>query len=66
MTELVFIMEEDPEGGLNAWAAGQAIFSQADSLDELRKNIREAVECHFGGGDEQVPEVRIEFAALES
>ena len=47
MTELIFIVEEDVGGGLTARAAGPAIFTQADSLDELRRNFREAVVCHF-------------------
>lgn len=65
MTELVFIIEEDPEGGLNARAVGQAIFTQADSLDELRKNIREAVECHFDDDEQRPRVVRLHFTRDE-
>ena len=65
MTELVFIIEEDPEGGLNARAVGPAIFTQADSLDELRKNIREAVSCHFDNEEERPRLIRLHFTRDE-
>ena len=47
MTELVFLVEEDPEGGLTARAVGESIFTEADDLDALKANIREAIACHF-------------------
>jgi predicted RNase H-like HicB family nuclease len=48
MNELFFLVEEDPEGGFCAKALGEAIFTQGDSLEELKINIRDAVGCHFG------------------
>ncbi len=45
--ELIFIVEEDPEGGYNAKALGQSILVQGDTFDELKSNIRDALECHF-------------------
>lgn len=48
MSELVFIVEEDPTGGLTAQALGHSIFTEAEDHDELLCNIREAVECHVG------------------
>lgn len=50
MNELIFLVEEAPEGGYTARALGQSIFTEADTLDELRLNIREAVECHYDEG----------------
>lgn len=50
MSELIFLVEEAPEGGYTARAAGLSIFTEADTLDELRRNIREAVDCHFDDG----------------
>jgi hypothetical protein len=47
MTELIFLVEEDVEGGNTAKAFGESIFTEAESIEELRQNIREAVECHF-------------------
>lgn len=49
--EIIFQIEEEPEGGFIAKAAGYAIFTQADSIDELKANVREAVDCHFGEGE---------------
>lgn len=47
MKELIFLVEEAPEGGFTARAIGQAIFAEADSLQELHGEIRDAVRCHF-------------------
>jgi hypothetical protein len=50
MSELIFLVQEDPEGGYTARALGHSIFTEADDLKSLRKNIREAVGCHFDKG----------------
>lgn len=47
MQEIFFLIEEDDEGGFNARALEVPIFTQADSIEELRQNIKEAVACHF-------------------
>ena len=47
MSEIVFLVEEDPEGGYTARALGEAIFTQAESLEGLRDAVRDAVKCHF-------------------
>ena len=46
-SEIIFSVQESPEGGLEARALGHPIFTQAETLDELRKMVREAVQCHF-------------------
>jgi predicted RNase H-like HicB family nuclease len=48
-TEIVFVVEESPEGGFVARGVGADIITEADTLDELRLNVREAIECHFDG-----------------
>ena len=53
--EIIFSVEEDPEGGYVAEALGHAIVTQADSMDELRKMVRDAVRCHFD--QESMPRV---------
>lgn len=50
MNEIIFLVEDAPEGGYTARALGQSIFTEADTMDDLRRNIREAVECHFEPG----------------
>jgi hypothetical protein len=47
VSELVFLVEEAPEGGFTARALGAAVFTEADTLDALRDAIRDAVRCHF-------------------
>jgi hypothetical protein len=47
MSEIVFLVEEDPEGGYTARALGESIFTQADDLGGLRDMVRDAVRCHF-------------------
>ena len=47
MKEIIFLVEEALEGGLTAKALGESIFTEAESIEELRINVREAVECHF-------------------
>lgn len=46
-TEIVFVVEQDPDGGLAARAVGAAIFTQADSEAQLRDMVRDAVRCHY-------------------
>ena len=46
-TEIIFMVEDDIEGGYNATALGQNIFTQADSIDELKEMIKDAIICHF-------------------
>ena len=46
-TEIIFEVEESPEGGFEARALGHAIFTQAGTLEELREMVRDAVRCHF-------------------
>ena len=53
--EFIFLVEEDPEGGYNARALGQSIFVQGDTFDELKNNIKDALECHFDISDSFLP-----------
>jgi len=50
MSEIVFVVEEAPEGGFIARAVGESIFTEADSLAELHERARDAVCCHFDEG----------------
>lgn len=47
MNELIFLVEEDLEGGYAAKALGESIFTDGESLEVLKVNIKEAVRCHF-------------------
>jgi hypothetical protein len=59
MSELVFLVEEDPEGGFLARALGEAIFTQADDLATLRERVMDAVRCHFPEADQRPTVVRL-------
>ncbi|MBS1903972.1 MAG: 2-oxoisovalerate dehydrogenase [Bacteroidetes bacterium] len=64
MNEIIFLVEDAVEGGYNARALGESIFTQADSLEELRRNVREAVECFYG--DANAPKIiRLHFVREE-
>ena len=49
--EIIFSVEESPEGGFEAHALGHSIFTQADTLQELRTMVQDAVRCHFDDAD---------------
>jgi hypothetical protein len=51
MSEIVFeITEDDTDGGFIARALGHSIVTEADTWEELRTNVREAVRCYFDEG----------------
>ncbi len=45
--ELIFEVRDAEEGGYYARALGHAIFTQAETWDELRANVLEATSLHF-------------------
>ena len=47
MNEVIFMVEETSEGGFTARALSESIFTEADSREELREAVRDAVRCHF-------------------
>jgi hypothetical protein len=49
--EIIFLVEEAPEGGFTARALGADIFTEADDLLSLRDKVRDAVACHFEPSD---------------
>ena len=51
MKEIVFIVEESQDGGYFARAVNHSIFSQGDTIPELKLMIIEAVRCHFDVSD---------------
>jgi hypothetical protein len=51
MDELIFLVENAPEGGYTARALGASIFTEADDIDALRGQVRDAVRCHFEEGE---------------
>lgn len=56
-TEIIFeVTEDEVDGGYSATALGYGIQTQGDSVDEIRSNVKEAVDCYF---DESMPRPRL-------
>lgn len=48
MSEIIFeVREDETDGGYTAVALGHDIFTEGETLEELRRMVREAVRCHF-------------------
>jgi hypothetical protein len=45
--ELIFEIRDAEEGGFYASALGHAIFTEAETWEQLRANLLEAVSVHF-------------------
>ncbi|MXZ45589.1 MAG: 2-oxoisovalerate dehydrogenase [Chloroflexi bacterium] len=55
MSEIIFEVQEAPEGGYTARALGHAIFTEADTYEDLREMARDAVRTHFDDDDPERP-----------
>ncbi len=55
MNEIFFLVEKAIEGGYTAHALGESIFTEAETLDELKLSIKEAMHCHFD--EDQLPRI---------
>jgi hypothetical protein len=68
MQEILFVVEEAEDGSYRASAAAAAIHTKADTLEELHREIRDAVVCHFDPGEAppliRLHQVRQELLAL--
>jgi len=67
VNEIIFLIEDTPEGGFIARALDFSIFTEADDINELHHNVREAVDCHFESSNKpkiiRLPFVREEVIA---
>jgi len=59
--ELIFEVREAEEGGYVARALGQAIFTEAETWQELRNNVLEATSLHFEDAPEKPKLVQLHF-----
>jgi len=65
-TEIIFEVSEDElDGGYSASALGFGIHTQGDTLDELRRNVREAVDCYFDDTMERPRLIRLHYVRDE-
>ena len=57
MTEIIFeVTEDEADGGYSASALGYGIHTQGDSVEEIRSNVKEAVDCYF---DDAMPRPKL-------
>jgi hypothetical protein len=64
MSEIIFVIEISDEGGYLAKALGFSIFTEAETKEELRTQIRDAVKCHFDA-DKMPKMIRLHFVQDE-
>lgn len=65
LEEVVFIVEEAPEGGYTARALDVSIVTEADTLEELRRHVVDAVHCHFADQPHQPRLIRLHLVKDE-
>lgn len=51
VNEIIFQIQESPEGGYEAKALGYSVFTEGDDYEDIKKNIKDAVLCHFDEGE---------------
>ena len=64
MQEILFLVEEAEDGSFRASAAAAAIHTEADTLEDLHREIRDAVVCHFDPG-QAPPLIRLHHVRQE-
>ncbi len=45
--EIIFVVEEAPEGGFTAQALGHSIYTESDTWQDLKEATQDAVRVHF-------------------
>ena len=65
MSEIIFLVEEAQEGGFIAKGLNHGIYTDADTLEELRANVKDAVQCHFDEQEEKPYMIRLHFVRDE-
>ena len=66
MIEIIFkVTEDEVDGGYSASALGYGIHTQGDSVEDVRLNVREAVDCHFDETIERPSVIRLHFVCDE-
>lgn len=65
-TEIIFeVSEDESDGGYSASALGYGIHTQGDSIEELRRNVKEAVDCYFDETMTRPRMIRLHFVRDE-
>lgn len=64
-SEIIFEIVESPEGGYEAKALGYSICTQADTEEQLKQHLRDAVQCHFESASERPQVIRLHWVRDE-
>jgi len=51
MSEIIFVVEDSDEGGYTAKSLGYSIYTEGQTLDELKENVKDAIKCHFDSAE---------------
>ena len=66
MSEIIFeVTEDEADGGYTASALGYGVHTQGDSLEDIRRNVREAVDCYFDDSMARPEIIRLHFVRDE-
>jgi len=65
VTEIVFLVQLEPEGGYSAHALGASIFTQAEDMPTLKDMVRDAVRCHYPDASARPKMIRLHFVSDE-
>ena len=66
VTEIIFeVSEDEVDGGYSASALGHGIHTEGETLEEVRGNVREAVDCYFDDATERPGLIRLHFVRDE-
>ena len=66
ISEIIFEVNEDEvDGGYSASALGYGIHTEGETVEELRRNVREAVECYFDETMKRPGIIRLHFVRDE-
>lgn len=65
-TEIIFEVSEDElDGGYSASALGFGIHTEGDTIEDLHRNVKEAVDCYFDDGMERPRLIRLHYVRDE-
>jgi hypothetical protein len=59
MEEVIFLVEESPEGGYTAKGLSASIYTEAETLEQLREKVKDAVQCHFDDNKKRIIRLHI-------
>lgn len=66
MKEIIFMVDEAPEGGYVARALGYSIYTEADTWDELKTAVQDAVTCHWDDRAQRPSVIRLHYLREEA